>query len=64
MLCQPCFAFCIFQIGVANYLPGLVLNHNPPDLCLLSSWDYRCEPQVPDPIFDFEETLRKGAAQE
>jgi hypothetical protein len=22
-------------------LPGLALNFNPPDLCLLSSWDYR-----------------------
>jgi hypothetical protein len=26
-----------------NYLLGLALNHDPPDLCLLSSWDYRCE---------------------
>jgi hypothetical protein len=28
-------------------LPGLSLNCNPPDFCLLSSWDYRCEPLVP-----------------
>jgi hypothetical protein len=27
-----------------NYLPGLGLNHDPSDLCLLSSWDYRREP--------------------
>jgi hypothetical protein len=25
-------------------LPGLASNHDPPDLCLLSSWDYRHEP--------------------
>jgi hypothetical protein len=30
-----------------NYLPGLVLNHDSPDLCLLSSWDYRREPLCP-----------------
>jgi hypothetical protein len=27
-------------------LLGLALNHDPPDLCLLRSWDYRCEPPV------------------
>jgi hypothetical protein len=27
-----------------NYLPRLASNLNPPDLCLLSSWDYRREP--------------------
>jgi hypothetical protein len=30
-----------------NYLPELALNHDPPDLCFLSSQDYRCEPPVP-----------------
>jgi hypothetical protein len=29
---------------LANFLPGLALNCDPPDLYLLSSWDYRCEP--------------------
>jgi hypothetical protein len=28
-------------------LPGLALNCHPPDLCLLSSKDYRHEPPVP-----------------
>jgi hypothetical protein len=30
-----------------SYLPRLALNLDPPDLCLLSSWDYRCEPLAP-----------------
>jgi hypothetical protein len=30
-----------------NYLPSLASNLDPPDLCLLSSLDYRCEPPVP-----------------
>jgi hypothetical protein len=33
----------IFEIG-SNYLPKLALNHDPPDLFLLSNKDYRCEP--------------------
>jgi hypothetical protein len=30
-----------------NYLPGLALNCDPPDLCFLSSYDYRHKPPVP-----------------
>jgi hypothetical protein len=30
-----------------NYLSRLVLNHDPPDLCLLSNYNYRHEPQAP-----------------
>jgi hypothetical protein len=30
--------------GLTNFLARLVLNHNPPNLCLHSIWDYRREP--------------------
>jgi hypothetical protein len=30
--------------GSLELLPGLALNINLPDPCLLSSWDYRLEP--------------------
>jgi hypothetical protein len=30
-----------------NHLPGLASNHDPPDLCLLSSQDYRQQPLAP-----------------
>jgi hypothetical protein len=39
--------FTFFEMGLAIYLPGLVLNRGPPDLCLPSSWDYRREPPTP-----------------
>jgi hypothetical protein len=29
--------------GLATFFPRLVLNHDPPDLYLSSSWNYRCE---------------------
>jgi hypothetical protein len=32
---------------LVNYLPGLASNFDPPDLCLLSSYDYRHEPLAP-----------------
>jgi hypothetical protein len=44
---SPIFVMGIFKIGYMSYLPKLALNHNPPDLCLLSSWDYRRDPPVP-----------------
>jgi hypothetical protein len=37
----------IFKIGLTNYLPRLALNHDPPDLCILSRQDYRLESPVP-----------------
>jgi hypothetical protein len=30
-----------------SLLPRLVSNYDPPDLCLLSSWDYMPDPLVP-----------------
>jgi hypothetical protein len=30
-----------------NYLPRLASNLDPPDLCVLSSQDSRCEPPTP-----------------
>jgi hypothetical protein len=37
-----------------NYLSGLALNLDPPDLCLLSSWDYRRGPQPPDSDYSLD----------
>jgi hypothetical protein len=38
----------VFAIAsLSNYLPRLALNFDPPDLCLPSSLDYRCEPLAP-----------------
>jgi hypothetical protein len=39
--------------GLSNYLPRLALNRDPPDLCLLSSWDYRREPPAPGMTLNF-----------
>jgi hypothetical protein len=36
--------FFVEMGDVTSFLPRLGLNHDPPDLCLLSSWDYRHEP--------------------
>jgi hypothetical protein len=36
-----------------SYLPWLASDRNPPDLCFLSSWDYRHEPLVPSSVLHF-----------
>jgi hypothetical protein len=49
----PPFLFCdgFFEdrFSWTIYL-WLALNHDPPDLCFLSSQDYRCEPLLPSSI--------------
>jgi hypothetical protein len=56
------FCGCYCQDGVSlAFWYGLPLNYAPPDLCLLSSWDYRYEP--PDPVHLFiysRERIRFG----
>jgi hypothetical protein len=37
------------EMGIHNFLPGLVSIFNLPDLCLPRSWDYSCAP----PCLDF-----------
>jgi hypothetical protein len=44
---SPFFVLGFFKIGAHELFAGLALNHDPPDLCLLSSWDYRHKPLVP-----------------
>jgi hypothetical protein len=41
---SPIFVKGFSRQGLANYLLRLASNCDPPDLCLLSSWDYRHEP--------------------
>jgi hypothetical protein len=36
-LYQPFLCWVFLRQGLVNYLPVLVWNHDPPDLCLLSS---------------------------
>jgi hypothetical protein len=38
--------FLFFEIGSRKLFLGLASNFDPPDLCLLSNWDYRLEPPV------------------
>jgi hypothetical protein len=43
---------------IENYLPELASNRDPPDFCLLSSWDYRHEPLVPSPTGIFQKLVK------
>jgi hypothetical protein len=42
----PCLPY-LLRNNLANFLPRLASNHDPPDICFLSNWDYRCEPLCP-----------------
>jgi hypothetical protein len=45
------FVMGFFEIGSSqSYLPGLAWNFDPPDLCLLSRQNYRCEPRAPSSL--------------
>jgi hypothetical protein len=49
-LSHTCNTFCSGYSGdggLENYLTGLASNHDPPNLSLPSSWDYRREITVP-----------------
>jgi hypothetical protein len=37
----------LVKMGVSNFLSGLALNLDSPELPLLSSWNYRYEPPYP-----------------
>jgi hypothetical protein len=51
---QPFSCDGFFEIGSRELFPRLTLNHDPPDLCLLSGWDYRREPLAPACIRDLK----------
>jgi hypothetical protein len=46
LLVPPCLAHRL-RWSLSSFLPGLILNLNLRDLCLLSSWDDRREPACP-----------------
>jgi hypothetical protein len=44
---QSILLWLFWRWGLASYLSMLALNHDPPDIGLLSSQDYGCDPQAP-----------------
>jgi hypothetical protein len=47
----------LLRWSFTNFLPGLASNHNPLDLCLTSSLDYRLEPPFLVRDILFKDTL-------
>jgi hypothetical protein len=39
----PHLDFLLVEMGLVNFLPTMMSMHDPPDLYLLSSWDYKHE---------------------
>jgi hypothetical protein len=46
----PLYLAYSLRWGLTNVLPMLVTNPDLSSCCLLSSWDYRCEPLNPAPV--------------
>jgi hypothetical protein len=49
----PVCPTCCLTWGLTGFLPGLALNCNSPDLCLLSNWDVTCVPLYPALVLPF-----------
>jgi hypothetical protein len=47
------FLWWFWRWRLLSYFSRLVLNLNPPDLSLPSSWDYRREPPAPGFLMNF-----------
>jgi hypothetical protein len=58
---QPFFVLHFLRQDLENYFPRLALNHHPPDLRLLSSWDYRCLATGVRLDFEILKNKRKGS---
>jgi hypothetical protein len=58
---QPFFVMDFFEIGSLELFPRLASNHDPPDLCLLSSQDYKHKLLTPSPSsFFYKDTSHIG----
>jgi hypothetical protein len=45
----------LVEMGLMNFFLRMAFNCDPPELNLPSSWDYRCEPRVPDFALGFKD---------
>jgi hypothetical protein len=56
---SPFLLGLVLEMGSHESLPRLPWNYNPPDLSLLSSWDYRCETTVPGSVLFYLEKVHQ-----